>query len=86
MKSLTLSKDNDMNIAEEKEEVIKQVEKVNDIELIRAIKGVLDFGLSKQQADEEMEASISRGLLQSQLGQTRSHEEVMKEIKEKYKL
>lgn len=74
-----------MNIAEEKEEVIKQVEKVNDIELIRAIKGVLDFGLSKQHADEEMEASISRGLLQSQLGQTRSHEEVMKEIKEKYK-
>lgn len=86
MKFLTLSKDNDMNIAEEKEEVIKQVEKVNDIELIRAIKGVLDFGLSKQLADEEMEASISRGLLQSQLGQTRAHEEVMKEIKEKYKL
>jgi hypothetical protein len=41
------------------------------------------YQFSREEASEE---SISRGLVESQLGQTRSHEEVMKEVKEKYKL
>ncbi|MBI3218759.1 MAG: hypothetical protein HYZ44_04550 [Bacteroidetes bacterium] len=36
--------------------------------------------------EEAYEDSISRGLVESQLGQTRSNEEVIKEVKRKYKL
>ena len=74
-----------MNIVAEKEEVLKRFEKVYDPSLIRAIKNLLDFGLSKQKAeDEALEASIDRGLEESRRGETRPHEEVMKEIRSRY--
>jgi predicted transcriptional regulator len=54
--------------------------------LIRAVKNLLDFGLSKQQTeDEALEASIDRGLKESQLAEVMPHQQVMKEIRERYK-
>ncbi len=88
MKSLTLRVQNrkNMNIGAEKAEVLKRFEKVYDPSLIRAIKNLLDFGLSKQKTeDEAMEASINRGLEESKRGETRPDEEVMKEIRARYK-
>ncbi len=75
-----------MDIAQEKAEIIKQVEKVNDASLIQAIKSLLDFGLSRQEKDEALEASIVRGLKQSKNGETRPHSEVMSEIRARFKV
>jgi predicted transcriptional regulator len=75
-----------MDIAAEKAEVIKRLEKVYDLSLIRAVKNLLDFGLSKQRTeDEELESSIDRGLKESQRGEVTLHEQVMKEIRDRYK-
>lgn len=75
-----------MNIGAEKAEVIKRIEKVHDLSLIRAVKNLLDFGISKQAVgDEALEASIDRGLKQSELGEVTPHEDVMKEIRALYK-
>jgi predicted transcriptional regulator len=75
-----------MNTTAEKAEVLKRFEEVYDPSLIRAIKNLLDFGLSKQRTeDEAMEASIDQGLKESKRGETRPHEEVMKEIRARYK-
>ncbi|MBS1508090.1 MAG: addiction module protein [Bacteroidetes bacterium] len=59
MKSLTLRPQNrnDMNIAAEKAEVLKRFEKVSDPSLIKAIKNLLDFALSKQTEEEDIELS-----------------------------
>jgi predicted transcriptional regulator len=75
-----------MDIGAEKAEVLKRLEKVYDLSLIRAVKNLLDFGLSKQTAEDEgLEASIDRGLDESQRGQVMPHEEVMKEIRDRFK-
>jgi len=75
-----------MNIQEEKAEVIKRFKEVRDLSLIRAVKNLLDFGLSKQKSeDEALEASIDRGLKESSLGKVIPHEQVMKEIRARYK-
>ena len=75
-----------MNIASEKAYILERVEKVNDLALIRAIKNLLDFGLTRQQENEAMEQSIERGLNESRLGKVRPHNVVMKEFRNKYKL
>jgi len=83
---LRVQTEKQMNIATEKAEVLKRFEKVYDPSLIRAIKNLLDFGLSKQKTeDEALEASIDRGLEESKRGETRPHEQVMKEIRSRYK-
>lgn len=75
-----------MDIGAEKAEVLKRFEKVYDLSLIRAVKNLLDFGLSKQNAeDEALESSIDRGLQESQRGEVMPHEKVMKEIRDRYK-
>jgi predicted transcriptional regulator len=75
-----------MDIGAEKEEVLRRFEKVHDLALIRAIKNLLDFGLSKQKADDEArEASIDKGLKESEQGEATVHQEVMKEIRMRYK-
>lgn len=75
-----------MDLAAEKEEIIKRFNQVHDLALIKAIKNLLDFGLSKQVGDDAaLDASIKRGLEQSKKRQVRPHEEVMKEIRKKYK-
>lgn len=74
-----------MDISSEKAEVMKRFEQVHDISLIRVIKNILDFGLSKQADDEVLDASIERGLNQSNKGEVRPHQQVMTEIRERYK-
>ncbi|MFM7852571.1 MAG: hypothetical protein ACKO96_11805 [Flammeovirgaceae bacterium] len=74
-----------MDISSEKAEVLQRVEQVNDLALIRAIKNLLDFGLTRQAENEVMEQSIQRGLNDSKFGQVRPHHEVMTEFREKYK-
>jgi predicted transcriptional regulator len=75
-----------MDISSEKAEVIKRFEQIHDISLIRAIKNLLDFGLSKQtERDTDLEASIDRGLSQSKKGDVRPHEQVMAEVRARYK-
>jgi hypothetical protein len=61
MKSLTLRAQNkkDMNTTAEKAEVLKRFEEVHDPSLIRAIKNLLDFGLSKQRRTEEGDIELS---------------------------
>jgi len=55
-----------MSISLEKEEIIRQFNLVHDINLIRAIKSLLEFGLQRQDNEEEgneaLQASIQRGL------------------------
>lgn len=75
-----------MDIGAEKAEVLKRFEKVYDLSLVRAVKNLLDFGLSKQKTeDEALEASIDRGLKESQSGEVVPHLQVMKEIRDRYK-
>ncbi|MBX2964815.1 MAG: hypothetical protein KF845_01630 [Cyclobacteriaceae bacterium] len=75
-----------MDIGAEKAEIIKRFEKVHDMSLIRAVKNLLDFGLSRQhEEDEALEASINRGLKESSRGEVMPHNEVMKEIRGRYK-
>lgn len=42
-----------MDISSEKAEIMKRFEQIHDISLIRAIKNLLDFGLSKQAEKDE---------------------------------
>jgi predicted transcriptional regulator len=75
-----------MDLTSEKAEIIKRFEQVNDASLIQAVKSLLDFALGKQpDKDEALEASIDKGLKQSEKGETRPHHEVMAEIRSRYK-
>ena len=88
MKSLPLNDNQDLNfmdVSSEKAEVMKQVEQIHDISLIRAIKNLLDFGLARQEKDDALEASIDKGLDQSRRRETKPHDQVMREIREHYK-
>lgn len=74
-----------MNIAAEKAEIIKMFNEVHDEALIKAIKNLLDFGLHRQLADDAMEASIDKGLEQAKQGMLRKHEDVMRDMRNRYK-
>jgi len=74
-----------MNIAVEKEAIIKQFNKVHDEALIRAIKNLLDFGLSRQaNNDETLEEAMKLSINQSDKRQVIPHEEVMADIRKRY--
>jgi predicted transcriptional regulator len=65
---------------------LKRLDQVNDLSLVSAIRNLLDFGLSKQNLENnEMENSINRGLQQAERGELRPHEEVIAEIRDRYK-
>jgi predicted transcriptional regulator len=72
-----------MNLETEKKALIKQVEQVNDIRLLRAVKSMLDYGLNKE---ESLEASLERALEQSEKGEGRPHEQVMNDLRQRYKI
>jgi len=75
-----------MDISAEKEDKIKKFRQVHDLDLIHAIKSLLDFGIHKQINDDAaLNASIDRALDQSKKGLSRPHEEVMAEIRKRYK-
>jgi predicted transcriptional regulator len=74
-----------MDISSEKAEIMKRFEQIRDISLIRAIKTLLDFGLSKQADNEALSASIEKGLNESKKGTVKSHEDIMPKIRARYK-
>ncbi len=77
-----------MDISAEKEEIMRRFSQVHDIDLIKAIKSLLDFGLHRQENDEDeyiaLNASIERGLKDCKNGLVRPHEEVMVELRKRY--
>jgi predicted transcriptional regulator len=72
-----------MNLETEKKALIKQVEQVNDIRSLRAVKSILDCGLNKE---DGIEASLERALEQSEKGEGRPHEQVMDDLRQRYKI
>ena len=76
-----------MNIVAEKAEVIKSLEKVNDLSLVRAIKNLLDFAQTNQQKiDQALENSIDQGLKESLNSKLEPHDVLMKGFRGQYKL
>ena len=76
-----------MDITTEKAEILKRLDQVNDLSLVSAVRNLLDFGLSKQNLENnEMENSINRGIQQAERGELRPHDEVIAEIRDRYKL
>jgi hypothetical protein len=73
-----------MDLSSEKAEIIKRFEQINDLSLINAIKNLLDYGLTKQTESDRLNTSIDKGLIESTNGQTRSHSEVMADVRSRY--
>lgn len=73
-----------MDLQLEKQHIIDRLRQTNDEMLIMKIKGVLDG--SNNQVDELLEASITRGLIQSKRGEVTPHDQVIKRIKLKHNL
>ena len=72
-----------MNIATEKEEIIKRINEVKDVSVIDAVKDLLDLSLTMNgaQLDEELEIAIK----QSDNREVRPHNVVWAEIRKQYK-
>lgn len=75
-----------MDIQLTKEDIIKRFQQVNDESLILAFKNLLDYALSKETEDSQINSSIERGLTQSARGETKPHNEVMESFRQKYKI
>lgn len=75
-----------MDIQLTKEDIIKRFQHVNDESLILAFKNLLDYALSKEEADPLLNASIERGLSQSAKREVKPHKEVMAGLRQKYKI
>ena len=73
-----------MDIQAEKANVVSQLEQVEDIELILAIKHLLDYGLKKQETDPAFAAALKRALRQSERDEGRSHQEVKQNFADRY--
>lgn len=74
-----------MDVQLEKETIIKRWESVNDESLIKAFKNLLDYALKKEETGELLNESLDKGLAQSYKDETKTHENVMHDIREKYK-
>jgi hypothetical protein len=75
-----------MDLATEKTTLIKQLEKVNDLSLIIALKKLIDYGtvdLLKKE-DPLLEASIQKGLEDIKNKLIQPHDEVMARIRSRY--
>lgn len=82
-----------MNLQAEKLDLIEQLVKVDDEELLLAIKNLLEFGLKRQGENQtdfwdelsaEQKAKVELSISQLEVGQGISHEEVMATLKKKY--
>jgi len=79
-------------ISLEKEEIIRQFNLVHDINVIRAIKSLLELGLQRQDSEgeeedkEALQASIQRGLHELENGMGIPHKQVMADLRKRYKL
>jgi predicted transcriptional regulator len=74
-----------MDLASEKADIIRRFEDVNDASLIQAIKSILDFGLNRESKNSALDSSIDKALEESNKGETRPHNEVMTEIRARFK-
>ena len=72
-----------MNIASEKEEIIKRINEVKDLFVIDAVKDLLDFAqaMNDTKLDEEIEIAVR----QSDNREVRPHDVVWAEIRNRYK-
>lgn len=76
-----------MDISAEKQEIIRRFDQVHDMDLIKAIKSLLDFGLHRQEQDDDniaLNASINRAISESNRGLGRPYEEFMSEVRQRY--
>ena len=73
-----------MDIHTEKAAVVHQLEQVEDLELVLAIKHLLDYGLKRQETDPAFVAALGRALKQSNQGEGRSHEVVKEDFRHRY--
>ncbi len=75
-----------MNISAEKEEIIRRFNLIHDVDLINAIKSLLDFGLHKQaDNDTALNASIDKELNESKNGLGRPYEEFMADVRKRHR-
>jgi glyoxylate carboligase len=73
-----------MDISAEKNDIIRKFQMVYDIDLINAIKSLLDFGLHKQTDDDAaLNASIDRAMDDSENGRVRPYEEFIAEVRKR---
>ncbi|MFP4091681.1 MAG: hypothetical protein ACLFUB_08975 [Cyclobacteriaceae bacterium] len=73
-----------MDIKAEKAALLEQLEQVEDPELIRAIKNMLDYGLKKQKTDPAFISSLKRALEQSDKEEGRPHKDVKQDFRNRY--
>jgi len=76
-----------MKTVELKTEIHEMIEKVNDTQLLNAIKILLSKGLDSdwwEELSKEEKLALERGLQESEAGDLIPHNVVMEEIKEKY--
>jgi hypothetical protein len=73
-----------MDIQTERATVVKQLEQVEDLELILAIKHLLGYGLKKQETDPALVAALEQALRQSARGEGRSHQMVKQDFRNRY--
>ena len=77
-----------MDITAEKEDIIRRFQLVHDVDLIKAIKSMLDFGLLKQDREDQddeiaLNASIDRGINDSVNGNVRSYEDFIADVRKR---
>jgi predicted transcriptional regulator len=71
-----------MDIKLEKANLIKEIEKVNDISLIHALKSVLQYGLKKENiSTNQYNKEIEEADAEIEAGNFLVHEAALKEIK-----
>jgi hypothetical protein len=75
-----------MDLSTEKITLIKQLEKVNDLSLIIALKKLLDYGTDNSSVDHDvlLEASIQNGLEDIKNQLVKPHSEVMLKMRSRY--
>ena len=73
-----------MDIQTEKATIVSQLEQVEDLELVLAIKHLLGYGLKKQETDPTFVAVLDRALQQSSQAAGRSHRAVKQDFYNRY--
>ena len=73
-----------MDIQTEKAAIVSQLEQVEDIELILAIKHLLGYGMKKQETDPAFLAALERAIAQSDRGEGRPYKDVKRDFHDRY--
>lgn len=83
-----------MNIQAEKVDIIEKVVKIQDENLLQAIRNLIQFGMQYQEQTSDTDfweeltaqqkASVEESILQLEAGQGSSQKEVMAELRQRY--